>query len=96
MKKTIRTTANQTLIDVAVKYYGTAEAIRDIIQLNADIRNDPASLAALGIDYLAEDSFYLDAALAEGQVLAIDTDSPLLRPTTARELQGKEIATFDL
>lgn len=96
MKKTIKTTANQTLIDIAVKYYGTAEAIPEVIQLNNDLKNDPASLAALGIDYIANNSLYLDVALANGQVVVIDTDSALLRQTTTRELQGKEINTFDL
>lgn len=94
--KTIRTAKNQTLPDVAVKYYGTTEAVGELLALNPDLRNDPAALVALGIDYLADDSFYADVALEAGQSVTIDTDSPVLRQQVVRELQNREVNTFDL
>lgn len=94
--KTISTTPNQTLFDVAVLCYGTAEAVGELLAANPDLRNDPEAMAALGIDPLADDGFYPDIALAPGQSVRIDTDSQTLRQTVVRELQGREINTFDL
>ena len=48
--KTIKTVANQTLLDVAVKYYGTAEAAGQLLALNPDLVNDPEALVSLDID----------------------------------------------
>ena len=94
--KTIKTVTNQTLFDVAVKYYGNTEAVGEIMANNPGLRNDPAALAALGIDYMADGGFYLDAALLAGQKVAIDTDSSLLKQATAKEIENREINTFDV
>ncbi len=94
--KTIRTTHNQTLFDVAVKYCGTCDAVAELMENNPGLRNDPAALAALGIDYLADVGFYADAALLPGQEVWIDTDGQTLRQTVVKELKTKEINTFDL
>ncbi len=83
---TIRATANQTIYDVAVKYYGTTDAVGELLALNPDLRNDPAALAALGIDYLA----------APGLTVTIDTGSSLLRQEVARQLRSREINTFNI
>lgn len=92
----IETTKNQTIIDIAVKYYGTAEAVSELLYNNPDLRNDAASLALLGIDSLYDDGFYVDAALSPGQEVVIDTDSFMLKQNIAKEMQNKEINTFDL
>ena len=94
--KTIKTVTNQTLFDVAVKYYGNTEAVGEIMANNPGLRNDPAALAALGIDYMADGGLYLDAALLAGQEVAIDTDSSLLKQTTAKEIENRAINTFDV
>lgn len=94
--KTIKTVSNQTIFDVAVKYYGTCEAVDRLMADNPELRNDPAALAATGIDYLTDTGFYPDVALLPGQEIAIDTDSPVLKQTIVKELKTKEINTFDL
>lgn len=94
--KTIRTVPNQTIFDVAVKYCGTCDAVAELLAANPDLRNDPASLADLGIDYVGDEGFYVDAALLPGQEIRIDTDSPTLKQTVIKELKTKEINTFDL
>ncbi len=94
--KTIKTVKNMTLFDVAVKYYGNTEAVGEIMTNNPGLRNDPEALAALGIDYVADTGFYADAALLPGQEVAIDTDSERLKQTTVREVQTREINTFNL
>ena len=93
--KTIKTVANQTLLDVAVKYYGTAEAAGQLLALNPGLVNDPEALVSLGIDYLADNGCYLDVALAPGQTVTVDTDSDMCRQTVVKELNDKEINTFD-
>lgn len=93
--KTIKTVANQTLLDVAVKYYGTAEAAGQLLALNPDLVNDPEALVSLDIDYLADNGCYLDVALASGQAVTVDTDSDMCRQTVVKELNDKEINTFD-
>lgn len=94
--KTVKTVPNQTIFDVAAKYYGTCEAVAELLALNPQLRNDPAALAALGIDYVSETAFYPDAALLAGLDIQIDTDSRTLRQSVVKELQNKEINTFDL
>lgn len=93
--KIIKTVPNQTIFDVAAKHYGTCEAVAELLTANPGLRNDPAALAALGIDYVADSGFYSDAALLAGQEIKIDTDSRTLRQTIVKELQNKEINTYD-
>ena len=94
--KVIKTVRNQTLFDVAVKYCGTCEAVGELLADNPGLRNDPGALAGLGIDYVADSGFYVDAALLPGQEVRIATDSPILKQTVVKELKMKEINTFDL
>lgn len=93
--KTVKTVPNQTLFDVAVKYYGTCEAVSELLANNPGLRNDPAALAALGVDYVTDAAFYPDAALLAGQDIQIDTDSRILKQSIVKELQTKEINTYD-
>lgn len=93
--KTVKTTPNQTIYDLAVKWYGTTEAVAEIAANNPGLKNDPAALAALGIDYINDNGFYFDAPLMPGSAVSIDTDSPLLLQSVVRELTGREINTFD-
>jgi len=94
--RTVRAKQNQTVYDVALEQYGNVEAVAGIMATNTDLRNDPAALAALGIDAIGDDGFYMDAALLSGSRITIDPDSPLSRPTVLKEIAGEEITTFDL
>jgi FMN phosphatase YigB (HAD superfamily) len=94
--KTVKAKPNQTIYDVALEQYGNDEAAGEIMTNNPGLRNDPAALAALGINAIEDDGFYMDAALLVGTAIRIDTDSPLVRPLVLKELAGEEITTFDL
>ncbi len=95
--KTVKAKQNQTIYDVALEQYGNVEAVGEIMVNNPDLRNDPAALAALGINALADTGFYIDASLSPGAAILInDTDSPLMRPAVLKELAGEEMTTFDL
>lgn len=93
--KTVKATQNQTIYDLAVKWYGTTEAVTEITTNNPGLKNDPAALAALGIDYINDNSFYFDAPLMPGAAVSIDTNSPLLQQNIVQELAAHEINTFD-
>lgn len=93
--KAIKTAPNQTVFDLAVKYYGTCEATAELLANNPGLRNDPAALAAQEIDYVTDGGFYPDAALLAGQEVRIDSDSRTLRQAIIKELQDKEINTYD-
>lgn len=93
--ETIKTVQNQTVFDIAVQHYGTGEAVGEIMRNNPGLRNDPAALAELGIDYMADSAFYADAALRPNQNVAIDPDSKLRKQSVTRELPGA-VTTFDL
>lgn len=84
---------NQTIYDLAVEYYGTVEAVGEILTNNPDLRNDQVALVALGIDYLADDGLYLDAPIAPGSTIEIDTSSPLCDRQITKELT-KHITTY--
>lgn len=93
--KTVTVKANQSLRDIAVQYYGNMEAMGKLMTDNPGLKNDPAALAALGIDSIGDEGFYLDAPVLPGSRIAIDTDSNLLKSTVVREM-GDEVTTFDL
>lgn len=93
--KTIKTSPSQTLYDVAVQWYGTTEAVGELMRNNPALENDPGELVKLGIDYLQERSFYPDAALLPGQAIQIDESSFLLKQTVVQQLRNKEISTYD-
>lgn len=86
---------NQSIIDIAVKYYGTAEAVGEILSLNPDIINSPTALEEQGIDANANLYFQLDIALKPGELLTIDSDSYLINQTIVTELSNKSITTYE-
>ena len=90
---TIKTLQNQTVYDVAVMYYGTCEAVGLLLADNPDLVNDPAALASVGIG--GSDALYLDVALLKGQDVYIDAGSRVRQMNTLRDIQGKEITTFN-
>lgn len=68
---------NQTIYDLAIEYYGSAEAVGEILSNNPDIRNDQSALVDLGIDYLVDNGLYLDVPIAQGATVEINTSSRL-------------------
>ena len=93
--KTITVKQNQTIFDLAARYYGTCEAVGEILRNNPEIMNDKSALAAVGIDYLSDTDFYPDVSMENGYQLLIDTDSKLIKTSIVREITG-DITTGEL
>lgn len=93
--KEIKATENQTVYDVAVMYYGTCEAVGEILRNNPELANDAKAKTALGIDAVSDAAFYPDLPIRPGSIIRIDTDSRLIRKNALREIE-KEITTFNL
>lgn len=91
--KTITAKANQTVYDIAVQYYGTAEAVEEIFRNNPDLRNDDRAKIAAGIDAVQDAYFYPDLAVQTGLPVLIETGSPLLKNSITREMN--DVTTFD-
>lgn len=92
--QTIIVKLNQTIFDLAAEQYGTCEAIGEILKNNPDIRNDKAALTALGVDYLSDPEFYIDAPVEVGFKLQIDTDSKLIKTSITKEI-NTDVTTYD-
>lgn len=92
--QTITVKENQTLYDFALEQYGTCEAVGELLQLNADIINDPAALRARGIDSIADDAFYLDIAVESDTQIIVDPNSMLRQNSVVKELTT-DITTYD-
>jgi hypothetical protein len=81
--KTITAQENQTLYDLAVKEYGTNEAVGEIFSLNPDIRNEPDA-----------DAFYFDLPVAPGSEIRIDNESRTVQKNIVKELLEQQITTW--
>lgn len=95
MKK-VTVKRNQTIYDIAVEQYGTCEAIPEIIANNPNLDNDEQAKISLGIDASKDKDFYFDLPLKQGSIVLIDTDSRSLKKNIIREINNKEVTTFDL
>lgn len=95
MKK-VTVKRNQTIYDIAVEQYGTCEAIPEIIANNSGLENDEQAKISLGIDASKDKDFYFDLPLKQGSIVLIDTDSRSLKKNIIREINNKEVTTFDL
>lgn len=91
--KTIKVEPNQTVFDLAVQHYGTAEAVQKILEDNPDIANDPAALIAIGVNTLAHPVFRLDVAVKPG-TLRIDETSRLIDGRITRKITN-DITTYE-
>ena len=69
--KTIKAKDNQILLDIALQYYGTAEAIAEILENNPGIKNDPQALVSDGRPL---GRFYPDIKPDVGSSSLIDDD----------------------
>lgn len=79
----IKTVKNQTLRDVAIKYYGTIEAMGELLNNNQHLRN-PIPLS----------TFQIDEPIAEGLEIEIDKTSLTEQQNITRELKNYEINTY--
>lgn len=86
---------NQTIFDLAAQYYGTCEAISELLANNPDLTNEDAAKTAAGIDAINDDSFYFDLPVKTGTVMKIDTDSRLLQKSVIKQIQT-DVTTFNL
>ena len=87
--KTVKTLPNQTIYDIAAMYYGTCEAVGELLMNNTELVNDPTELAALKIDYIGDNGFYVDVALLAGQSVEIDTQSPNMNRNIVKEITNQ-------
>ncbi len=81
--KTVEVIDNQTLLDVAMEYYGSAEALGEILANNPDLSNDMEALIAA--DRSTSD-FYPDIKLASGSVVYIDDESRILKKNVVKKI----------
>ena len=92
--QTIKTIKNQTIWDVAVQYYGTLEAVEELLRLNPALRSDVAQALAAG--YVADSSiFYLDLPILEGSSVTIDTDSKWYKRSIVKQI-AVDVTTFEI
>lgn len=91
--KTITIEANQTIFDIAIEYYGTTEAVGELLLNNQELINDPAALAQQGVDYVANKGFYVDIPIIIGSTVKIDTQSPNYKQNITKEIT-KPITTY--
>lgn len=87
--KTVEIKDNQTLLDVALQHYGTAEAIGEILTNNPALRNAPSAVVDSG---RALGSFYPDIKLEPGTLL-IDDDSRNQKKMTVKKIET-DITTY--
>lgn len=92
--KTVKVEPNQTVFDLAVQHYGTAEAVQKLLDDNPDIANDASALIALGVDTIANPAFRLDVAVQPGFVLKIDESSRLIDSRIIQKITN-EITTYE-
>lgn len=88
--KTIEVKNNQTLLDIALQYYGTAEAIEEILANNTEIKNDPLELMYSRRSLL---DFHPDIKLKEGTSLFINDNSLMMRKTVVKKIEN-DINTY--
>ena len=88
--KTIEVQADQTILDLAVQHYGTADGVGEILRLNPTLENDPKRLAAEGRQ---RDAFYPDLRLTPGQQVIIDDDGTVIRKSTVKKMT-RNVTTY--
>lgn len=86
---------NQTIYDVCLMAYGTLEALSEVLWLNPGLKNDGRAKVAVGIDPIADTSFYLDLPIERETVVVVNPDSPLTNGNVVRELV-EPVVTFNL
>ena len=88
--KTIEVKDEQILLDIALQYYGTAEATGEIVANNPDLKNESSAVVEAGREL---GSFYPDIKLAIGSRVRIDDDSRLVKKTVVKKI-NRNITTY--
>ena len=88
--KTIEVQADQTILDLAMQHYGTADGIGEILRLNPTLENDPKRLAVEG---RLMDAFYPDLRLKPGQSVQIDDAGTVIRKSVVKKM-GRNVTTY--
>lgn len=88
--KTIEVQADQTILDLAVQHYGTADGIGEILRLNPILENDPKRLAVEG---RLMDAFYPDLRLKPGQSVQIDDAGTVIRKSVVKKME-RNVTTY--
>lgn len=88
--KTAKVIDNQTILDFAIAWYGTAEATGEIMQLNPVLENDPYAMVEAGI---TPGDFYFDIKLRPGQDVAINDNSNLMRKSVLKNI-SERVTTY--
>lgn len=88
--KTVEVQDEQTLLDIALQHYGTAEAMGEIVANNPSLKNEPSAVVEAGRQLGA---FYPDIKLKVGLGVNIDDDSRLVKKTTVKKID-RSITTY--
>lgn len=86
----IKTKDNQTILDIAMQYYGNAEAVGEILTNNSSLSNDAATVVSNGRKL---GSFYFDLKLTSGQLINIDSDSALIKKNVIKKIKN-DVTTY--
>lgn len=89
MKVTVKD--NQTILDIALEHYGTADGISEILNLNPTLTNDSAALIQQGI---SPGDLYLDVMIKPGTILLVDENSRMVQKNTVKEIDD-DITTYE-
>ncbi len=81
--KRVEIVDNQTLLDVAMENYGTAEALGEIFVNNPDLANDMEAMIAAGRTIT---DFHPDIKLAVGSEVVIDSESRLIKKNVVKKI----------
>lgn len=80
--KTVEVKDEQTLLDIALQHYGTAEAVGKILSDNPGLANEPSAVVEAGRELGA---FYPDIKLKVGSQVSVDDDSRLMKRRWSRK-----------
>jgi len=90
----LKTGKNQTIFDLALQYYGTTEAIEEILKNNSHLLTDYAAMQENNIPFQS-DVIDLSLPFIEGQILYIDSESSYYQNKLVSEFKNSSISSFD-
>ena len=88
--KTIEVQADQTVLDLAMQHYGTAEGVSEILSLNPSLENDPQRVAEEGREAGAFDP---DLRLTPGQSVLIDDGGTVIKKSVVKKME-RNVTTY--
>lgn len=85
---------NQTIFDLAMKFYGNAEAVDELLGLNPHLLTDYSVMEESDLSYNSG-ARCLSLPFIVGQVLYVDDESPLFDARNSEQLSVQPVASFD-